>query len=107
MAVSNSVTQQLKQAETNIAVLQVEFSNLEEKLDDLKTDISVVRTDITTKHEATTKLLKEFQAENTKSHETMAKRIAVLERWRWMLMGAGVLIGALGSKHLDALMSLL
>lgn len=89
--------QQIKQAETDIAVLQVRFTNLDEKMDDLKVDISDIRSEIKNNSEKSTALIKEFQADNIKSHNEMSNKISSLEKWRWMIMGAGIVIGSLGS----------
>jgi predicted nucleic acid-binding Zn-ribbon protein len=89
--------QQIKQAETDIAVLQVRFSNLDEKMDDLKVDISDIRAEIKDTSEKSTALIKDFQADNVKSHKEMSNKISALEKWRWMIMGAGIVIGSLGS----------
>ena len=31
------------------------------------------------------------------SHKEMSGKISDLEKWRWMIMGAGLVIGSLGS----------
>lgn len=89
--------QQIKQAETDIAVLQVRFSNLDEKMDDLKVDISDIRAEIKDTSEKSTALIKDFQADNVRSHKEMSNKISALEKWKWMIMGAGIVIGSLGS----------
>lgn len=91
-----SSVQQLKQAETEIAVLQVQYGNINEKVDDLKTDLKDFRTEIKVQLQETHELIKGFQEDNKKQHDTVEKKISALEKWRWMLMGAGVLAGALG-----------
>ena len=95
--------QQIKQAETDIAVLQVRFSNLDEKMDDLKVDISDIRAEIKDTSEKSTALIKDFQADNVKSHKEMSNKISSLEKWRWMIMGAGIVIGSLGSFAVSVL----
>jgi len=89
-------TVQLKQAETEIAVLQVQFKNLDEKVDEVKVELRDMRDDMSKSSEATLTLIKEFQQSNVEAHSKMAGKISLLEKWRWMLMGAGVVIGALG-----------
>jgi predicted nucleic acid-binding Zn-ribbon protein len=103
MAGPTSMPQQLKQAETDIAVLQVRFTNLDEKIAEIKVDISDLSDDIEESSDKAITLLKEFQAENIKSHREMGGKISSLEKWRWMIMGAGVVIGALGSFVLGVL----
>lgn len=97
MATSTSVPQQLKQAETDIAVLQVRFTNLDEKIAEIKTDITGLREDIEESSDKAITHIKEFQADNIKSHKEMSSKISNLEKWRWMIMGAGIVIGSLGS----------
>ena len=89
--------QQLKQAETEIAVLQVRFTNLDEKIDDLKIEVTSVRDEIKESSDTATRLIKEFQSNNISAHKEMSGKITDLEKWRWMIMGAGLVIGSLGS----------
>jgi len=102
MAQTSSV-QQLKQAETEIAVLQVQYGNINEKVDDLKADLKDFRTEIKTQIQETHDLIKGFQDENNAQHDEVNKKISALEKWRWMLMGAGVLAGALGFDTIQKL----
>ena len=102
MAQSSSV-QQIKQAETEIAVLQVQYGNINEKVDALKTDLKDFRNEIKTQIQETHDLIKGFQDENNAQHDEVNKKISALEKWRWMLMGAGVLAGALGFDTIQKL----
>jgi septal ring factor EnvC (AmiA/AmiB activator) len=102
MAQTSSV-QQLKQAETEIAVLQVQYGNINEKVDALKTDLKDFRNEIKTQIQETHDLIKGFQDENNAQHDEVNKKISALEKWRWMLMGAGVLAGALGFDTIQKL----
>ena len=101
----SSSTQQLKQAETEIAVLQVRFTNLDDKIDDLKVDVTSIRDEIKESSEKATILIKDFQADNITSHKEMSGKISDLEKWRWMIMGAGLVIGSLGSFVLSIIFS--
>jgi uncharacterized coiled-coil DUF342 family protein len=101
--VQNSAVQKLKDAETDIAVLQVQYTYLTEKIDDVKTGLKDLETHIDTHMKKTNSLIKDFQTENEKQHEEVNKKVAALEKWRWMLMGAGILAGALGWPTLSAL----
>ena len=82
--------------ETDVAVLQVQYQNLNEKVDDLKTDLKDLRD--TMEDHATNALsaLKSLQEDNAAAHKEVSAKISTLEKWRWMIMGAGVLAGALG-----------
>lgn len=103
MAGPTSMPQQLKQAETDIAVLQVRFTNLDEKIAEIKVDINEIKDEIEKSSEKSILLLKEFQVDNTRAHKEMSSKVSALEKWRWMIMGAGVVIGALGSFALGVL----
>ncbi len=91
-----SAVQKLKQTETEVAVLQVQYTYLNEKVDDIKTGLKDLTLHIDSHMDETHKLIKEFQDENKKQHEETNKKVNSLEKWRWMLMGAGILAGALG-----------
>ena len=78
--------------DTDIAVLQVEVRNLSEKVDE---------------HTKTTQqMLREYHAENNRQHGELFKRIVKLENWRWMLMGAGVVLGMGGMMGIEKLMGI-
>ena len=104
--VQPSSVRQLKQTETEVAILQVQYKNIEEKVDDLKTDLKDLRTHLDTHTETTQSLIKEFQTTNVASHKAMDTKISTLEKWRWMLMGAGVLAGALGFPAIEKLLGI-
>ena len=95
-----------KQTETGIAVLQVQYQNIDQKVGDLKTDLKELRDHIDTHMEITNAMIKDFQTENKKQHDEVNKKVNALEKWRWMLMGAGVLAGALGWPALSNLLGM-
>ena len=101
-----SAVQKLKQTETEIAVLQVQYSYLNEKCDDIKTGLKDLQTHIDDHMTETHKLIREFQTENKDQHAAVEKKVNALEKWRWMLMGAGVLAGAMGWPTLSAFLGL-
>lgn len=101
-----SAVQKLKQTETEVAVLQVQYSYLNEKVDDLKTGLKDLTTHIDNHMDETNRLIKEFQEENKKQHDEVNEKVASLEKWRWMLMGAGVLAGALGWPTVSSLLGM-
>jgi hypothetical protein len=78
--------------ETDIAVLQVEVRNLSEKVDE---------------HTKTTQqMLREYHAENNRQHGELFTRIVKLENWRWMLMGAGVVLGMGGMMGIEKVLGI-
>jgi len=105
--VQPSSVRQIKQTETDVAVLQVQYKNIEEKVDDLKTDLKDLRTHLDTHNEATHNLIKEYQKDNVTAHKAMDTKISVLEKWRWMIMGAGVLAGAIGFPVIEKLLGMI
>lgn len=84
------------QTETEIAVLQVQFRNLDEKVEDLKTDVKDMRVSLEKHSKEHTEMMKSMEDNAASAHIELSKKISALEKWRWMLMGAGVVIGALG-----------
>lgn len=85
-----------KQTETDIAVLQVQVANLDEKIDDLKSDLVEIKESLKQNAQRSSDMLEEFKKENAEQHNELAEKVSSLERWRWMLMGAAALAGALG-----------
>jgi hypothetical protein len=106
MASPVNVQRTLKQTETDIAVLQIQFKNLDEKVDDLKVDMKDMRVEIQEQTNSTHVLLKGFQHTNVNAHNEMATKISSLEKWRWMLMGAGIVIGALGWPAIEKILGI-
>lgn len=101
-----STVQKLQQTETEVAVLQVQYGYLNEKVDDIKTSLKDLTTHIDNQTESTQQLIKDFQEENKKQHDEVNEKIAAFEKWRWMLMGAGVLAGAIGWPTLSSLLGM-
>jgi uncharacterized coiled-coil DUF342 family protein len=101
-----STVQKIKETETEIAVLQVQYGYLNEKMDDIKTDLKDLRSHITDHAIAAQQLITNFQEENKAQHDKVEKKVSALEKWRWMLMGAGILAGALGFPIVEKLLGM-
>jgi uncharacterized coiled-coil DUF342 family protein len=101
-----STAQKIQQTETEVAVLRVQYDHLNEKVDDIKTGLGELETHFDNGLAETNKLIKEFQEENKKQHDDVNKKISSLEKWRWMLMGASVLAGALGFEVIGKLLGM-
>lgn len=82
--------------DTEVAVLQVRVGNVEEKFNDIKEDLKAVDTKLDKNAEESHKMLKEVLEGNQKMHSNLERKITALEKWRWMIMGAGIVIGYLG-----------
>jgi chromosome segregation ATPase len=94
----------IQQAETDIAVLQVQVENIEEKVSDIKADLKHIQTKIE-EHAATqVRLMSSMQDASENAHKSLSDKISALEKWRWMMMGAGVVIGSLGFDTLSKLL---
>jgi cell division septum initiation protein DivIVA len=85
-----------QQVETDIAVLQVQVNNIEEKISEIKTDVKEVRDSLEKHSKEHTDMIKAMEQSAQTAHIELSKKISALEKWRWMLMGAGVVIGSLG-----------
>ena len=105
----SNAQKQLQKYDADIAVLQVEFKNLDSKFDaslaDVKADVKEVSEKLDKHNEGTHSLLREFQATNVSQHYEMAAKIAGLEKWRWMLIGAGCVLGGLGYSGIESFMA--
>ena len=91
-------------SDTDIAVLQVQVNNIETKINELKTDLKEVHECLDKNAEETHKLIKELQTSNDASHKALTDKVSALEKWRWMMMGAGVVIGSMGFDTLAKLL---
>lgn len=92
------------QPETEIAVLQIQVKTLEEKIGELKLDLKSLHDAIISNAEETRQMLKSMREQDVKEHSELASKISVLEKWRWMMMGAGIIIGSLGFPTLSAIL---
>jgi len=86
----------IQQAETDIAVLQVQVKNIEDKVGEIKSDVKDLQKSIDEHAEQTQKTLKAMGDSSTEAHKAMSNKISALEKWRWMMMGAGIVLGTLG-----------
>ena len=96
MAQSAKVVKLTKSNETEIAVLQVQFTNLNEKVDDLKLDLKDVSDSIDKHMGSITQSFNEFKADNKEQHQIVEDKISNLEKWRYTIMGGAAALGALG-----------
>jgi len=89
-------TIKMPKTETDIAVLQVQVQNITNDISEIKADIKDVNISMAKNNEDTHQLLKEMKDASAGAHRAMSDKISALEKWRWMMMGAGVVIGSLG-----------
>ena len=89
-------TIKMPKTETDIAVLQVQVQNITNDISEIKADIKDVNISMAKNNEDTHQLLKEMKDASAGALKSMSDKISALEKWRWMMMGAGVVIGSLG-----------
>jgi chromosome segregation ATPase len=94
----------MPKTETEIAVLQVQVQNIENDISEIKTDIKDVTASIAKNNEDTHKFLKEMKDASANAHKSMSEKISALEKWRWMMMGAGIVLGSLGYDTISNLL---
>ena len=86
----------MPKTETDIAVLQVQVQNITNDISEIKADIKDANISMAKNNEDTHKLLKEMKDASANAHAAMSNKISALEKWRWMMMGAGIVMGSLG-----------
>ena len=91
-----AVRKRFEQTVTDVAVLQLQVSNLNDKVDELKTDVKDLHDCLDRNMAETREFLKEFQESQTKQHEELADKVSSIEKIKWMLMGAAAILGATG-----------
>ena len=89
---------------TDIAVLQVQVKNIEQDVSEIKSSLKEMHLELVDNADETRKMLKEMREEDTKAHQELGAKVSALEKWRWMIMGAGVVIGSLGFDTLAKLL---
>ena len=91
-----TVRKKFEQTVTDVAVLQLEVSNLHEKVDELKLDVKDLHECLDRNMAETKELLKEYNDISTRQHEELSEKVSGFEKIKWMLMGAAALLGATG-----------
>lgn len=97
---------ELREVEKDVAVLNVHYANLESKVDDLKDDVKELDGKIVEYSRLTKEMIESFQEENEQTHDKLFDKVSDLEKWRWMMMGAGIVIGALGWPAVTTLLGM-
>jgi len=102
---ATSKTVKFQQTETEVAVLQVQVENIELKVGEIKQDVKDLRQTIEDHAEENQKTLKEMKDASANAHKAMSDKITSLEKWRWMMMGAGIVLGSLGYDTIAKLLT--
>lgn len=98
-----TTAEKMKNTETEVAVLQVQYINLTEKVDDVKLELKEMKLHFDGEQKETRELIKEFQSDTKTQHKDFSDKISSLEKWKWMIMGGAILAGSLGSVLIDKL----
>lgn len=102
---TTSKTVKFQQTETEVAVLQVQVQNIEDKVGEIKEDMKDLRQTIENHADDNQKMLKEMKDASSTAHKAMSDKITALEKWRWMMMGAGIVLGSLGYDTITKLLA--
>jgi chromosome segregation ATPase len=102
MSVTSSV--KMQKTETEVAVLQVQVHNIENDISEIKADIKEFNVSMTKNNDDLHKTLKEMKDSSANAHRAMSEKISALEKWRWMMMGAGIVLGSMGSQTIANLL---
>lgn len=100
----NGATIKMPKNETDIAVLQVQFKNIEQDVSEIKANLKEMHLCLDRNAEETRELLTTMRNEDVAAHKELASKVSALEKWKWTLMGAGIVLGSLG---IDAISKLL
>ena len=92
------------QTELDVAVLQTKMDAVQFQLDDLRSDIRDFRESLERSTLDTRNMISDMKQDSQQAHDRLADKINVLEKYRYMLVGAGVILGMVG---LDSLSNLL
>ena len=93
---SRTIKMPTQTTKTDIAVLQVQVKNIEQDVSEIKASLKDMHECLDRNATETRDLLKEMRDEDTKAHKELGSKVSALEKWRWMMMGAGVVLGSLG-----------
>jgi hypothetical protein len=70
--------------------MEGQYHTLHARISDLRDDITSA---LEAKNDRVLVKLDERGAESTKQHKALSDRLSDLEKWRWMLMGAAIVVG--------------
>jgi chromosome segregation ATPase len=104
MTTGRTIKMPAQTTKTDIAVLQVQVKNIEQDVSEIKASLKDMHECIDRNAHETRDMLKEMREEDTKAHKELASKISALEKWRWMMMGAGIVLGSLGFDMISNLL---
>ena len=79
----------------NQDMIQLLFAKVEERRKETETSKEDFRKEITKLHDDILREIKELKQNQNEYYDKSGRRIGALEKWKWMIMRAGVLLGSL------------
>jgi hypothetical protein len=86
---------QRRAADVDIAVLQVQYANIEEKVSDLKDGLKDLREVITSSQQMVSKEIATLSAKHDSAHKALSIKISSLEKWRWVIVTSAMVVGTI------------
>lgn len=96
MTTGRTIKMPAQTTKTDIAVLQVQVKNIEQDVSEIKTSLKEMHECLDRNATETRELLTNMRNEDVTAHKELGSKVSALEKWRWMMMGAGIVIGSLG-----------
>jgi hypothetical protein len=94
--VTKTIKMPAQTTKTDIAVLQVQVKNIEQDVSEIKASLKDMHECLDRNANETRDLLTNMRNEDIAAHKELGSKVSALEKWRWMMMGAGIVLGSLG-----------
>jgi len=94
--VTKTIKMPAQTTKTDIAVLQVQVKNIEQDVSEIKASLKDMHECLDRNANETRDLLTNMRNEDMVAHKELGSKVSALEKWRWMMMGAGIVLGSLG-----------
>jgi septation ring formation regulator EzrA len=104
MATGRTIKMPAQTTKTDIAVLQIQVKNIEQDVSEIKNSLKEMHECLDRNATETRELLTNMRTEDIAAHKELGAKVSALEKWRWMLMGAGIVLGSLGFDMLAKLL---
>jgi hypothetical protein len=102
--ITKTIKMPAQTTKTDIAVLQVQVKNIEQDVSEIKASLKDMHECLDRNAEETRILLTNMRNEDVTAHKELGSKVSALEKWRWMMMGAGIVIGSLGFETIAKLL---
>ena len=96
MTTGRTIKMPAQTTKTDIAVLQVQVKNIEQDVSEIKASLKEMHISLDHNADETRKMLTTMREEDVAAHKELGAKVSALEKWRWMMMGAGIVLGSLG-----------